>query len=58
MVRCGECGREAELDEAWAWSTAQPDPGTESTDDPIVLCDTCTRTHARSIEAKLDHEWW
>jgi hypothetical protein len=25
---------------------------------PIVLCDTCTREHLRSIEAKLDADWF
>jgi len=24
----------------------------------VVTCTECTRTHARSIEAKLDPEWW
>ena len=25
---------------------------------PKVYCDTCAREHLRSIEAKLDSEWW
>ena len=36
----------------WTWSVGRDD-GRET-----VLCDVCTREHARSIEAKLDAEWW
>jgi hypothetical protein len=25
---------------------------------PKVYCETCSRAHLRSIEAKLDSEWW
>ncbi len=56
---CAGCGREPRPDEPigagdvpWTWSTAV-DEGTTT-----VLCDACTREHARSIEAKLDAEWW
>jgi hypothetical protein len=24
----------------------------------VWVCDRCARTHLRSIEAKLDREWW
>ncbi|WP_111766240.1 hypothetical protein [Nakamurella deserti] len=24
----------------------------------VWVCDRCARTHLRSIEAKLDQEWW
>ena len=32
----------------------------ESLDGPRTkwICDTCTRTYVRAIEAKLDQEWW
>lgn len=25
---------------------------------PVWTCDTCSRTHLRSIEGKLDSSWW
>jgi len=25
---------------------------------PLNLCEACTRVNVRSIEAKLDREWW
>ena len=59
-VRCSMCGRAA-------------DPATEG-DPPLGwcadlvearggqrtrwICPACTRLHVRSIEAKLDQEWW
>ena len=58
-VECAACGRSPNDDEPdgaggvpWTWSTAQEDGGTS------VLCDECTREHARNIEAKLDPDWW
>ncbi len=58
-VECAGCGRSPVVDEPvgangvpWTWSTAQDDEQTS------VLCNECTREHARSIEAKLDAEWW
>ena len=32
----------------------------ESIDGPHTrwICDECTRHYVRSIEAKLEHEWW
>ena len=58
-VECAACGRSPKVDEPdgaggvpWTWSTAQEDGQTS------VLCDHCTREHARSIEAKLDADWW
>lgn len=57
-VRCADCGRTPRPDETpgasdvpWTWSTG----GGDQRD---VLCDGCTRQHARSIEAKLEPEWW
>jgi hypothetical protein len=56
---CAGCGRTPRADEPlteaglpWTWSVGRDD-GHET-----VLCDACTREHARSIEAKLDAEWW
>ena len=57
---CAACGRSPAVDEAvgaggvpWTWSTAQEEDGQTT-----VLCQPCTREHARSIEAKLDADWW
>lgn len=56
---CSHCGRVAEPEVPSAqgipltWST-----GTDVTGERSVLCDGCVREHARSIEGKLDHEWW
>jgi hypothetical protein len=50
---CTVCGKTAETEDVpLGWST-----GVER-GRPVVVCDECTRTHARSIEAKLDSEWW
>jgi hypothetical protein len=50
---CSVCGTVADDDEVpLGWST-----GVER-GRPVVVCADCTRTHARSIEAKLDSEWW
>jgi hypothetical protein len=58
-VHCSGCGRPPGADEPvtdagtpWTWSVAR-DENAET-----VLCPHCAREHARSIEAKLDEEWW
>jgi hypothetical protein len=58
-VRCAGCERPPRPDEGlgadgipWTWSIGT-DQGRQT-----VLCDACIREHARSIEAKLDVEWW
>jgi hypothetical protein len=58
-VRCAGCGRPPRVDEPggpdgipWTWSIGT-DEGRRA-----ALCEGCTREHARSIEAKLDSEWW
>jgi hypothetical protein len=58
-VACAGCGRTPRVDEPvtgagmpWTWSTAR------DADRVTVLCDGCAREYARSIEAKLDAEWW
>lgn len=54
MERCAGCGREPEPDElTWAWSQERLEDGSV-----VILCPACAREHARSIEAKLDPEWW
>ncbi|MGQ0832411.1 MAG: hypothetical protein ACT4OV_12120 [Microthrixaceae bacterium] len=49
--RCGELG-DAGDDLPLGWSMATTRRGIEG------LCPTCTRSHVRDIEAKLDDEWW
>ncbi len=56
---CAGCGRTPRADEPptrsgvpWTWSVGRDDGLV------TVLCDACAREHARSIEAKLDAEWW
>ncbi|GAB3768308.1 hypothetical protein [Microlunatus parietis] len=57
MERCAECGREPEPDEPiWTWSQERLDDGNRT--QVLILCPACAREHARSIEAKLDAEWW
>ena len=58
-VTCAACGREPRQDERtgsadvpWTWSAASGEDGR------AVLCDSCTRQHAPSIEAQLDPDWW
>ena len=58
-TRCTGCGRLPRPDETagpvgvpWTWSIGTDDGG------QTALCDACIREHARSIEAKLDIEWW
>lgn len=54
MERCAGCGREPEPTEPiWIWSPERRDDGSL-----LILCPACAREHARSIEAKLDAEWW
>ena len=35
-----------------AWSLVSDERGSS------LLCDRCTREHARDIEGKLDEAWW
>ncbi|GAB3703863.1 hypothetical protein [Mariniluteicoccus flavus] len=53
-LACAGCGRRADGPTApWTWSRTTDDRGRES-----LLCETCVRTHARDIEAKLPDDWW
>ena len=50
-VACARCGQRADVPPA-TWSSEVGPQGVTR------LCDTCTREHLRSIEGKLDSEWW
>ncbi len=55
VVVCDLCGRspDAEPDDVpLTWVTSVENGGQR------VYCDSCARVHLRSIEAKLDAEWW
>lgn len=56
---CSGCGRRPGAGEPvtadgvpWTWSVDRAAGRTSA------LCPDCVREHARSIEAKLDAEWW
>ena len=53
MTTCDFCGRQ-EPDEAstLTWTTSVENGRKR------VYCDTCSRTHLRAMEGKLDHEFW
>ena len=53
MITCDHCGRQVETEvRALTW-TLSVERGRERR-----YCDDCSRTHLRSIEGKLDSEWW
>lgn len=52
---CSLCGARAPDDAParQAWTTeVDPERGA------VVICPDCTRQYLRSIEARLDQEWW
>ena len=49
---CARCGQQAQGGDTATWSTATGPEGTTR------LCGACTREHLRSIEARLDEQWW
>lgn len=53
VVACAVCGRTPEGDDVPPTWTVQTERGRRQ-----WVCDTCTREHLRSIEARLDTEWW
>ncbi len=55
MVTCAMCGKQAAAD-----SDEAPLTWMSSVENgrPRWFCDTCSRTHLRAIEGKLDSEWW
>ena len=51
-ARCGAFGTAPPDGLPVGWSLASSDRGVDR------LCAACTRENVRSIEAKLDEEWW
>ena len=51
-VTCDFCGTQAPEGETLTWTTSVEN-GRRRT-----FCDTCSRTHLRAMESKLDSEWW
>jgi len=49
---CDFCGRQGSGAEVLTWTTSVEN-GRRRT-----YCEECSRTHLRSIEGKLDSEWW
>lgn len=49
---CSLCGTQAETAAPLTWSSSHSPRGT------TWACTDCTRTHLRSVEAKLDEEHW
>lgn len=52
-MTCDFCGRRAEAEDVpLIWTTAVERGRLRH------YCDECSRTHLRSMESKLDSEWW
>lgn len=51
-MTCDLCGRQAEEAEALTWTTSVEQGRTRR------FCESCSREHLRSIEGKLDSEFW
>lgn len=49
---CAWCGRTEPDGPPLGWSVQASERGVQT------LCEACTRVNVRSIEAKLDSEWW
>jgi hypothetical protein len=51
---CSSCGTGAPADGTWrlTWTSGVERGRT------VWVCDRCSRQNLRSIEAKLDSEWW
>ena len=54
---CATCGTTPPDDDAAALARITWAHGVENGRD-VWTCDTCSRTHLRSIEGKLDSAWW
>ena len=53
MVTCSFCGAVSETDDPpLTWTSAVERGRT------VYFCDRCSRDHLRSMESKLDSEWW
>ena len=46
------CGTQAPEADTLTWTTSVVNGRAK------VFCDQCSRTHLRSIEGKLDSDWW
>lgn len=51
-VACGMCGTVVQGQPPLTWSTQSGPRGVTQ------VCQQCTRDNLRSIEAKLEQEWW
>ena len=51
-VTCDFCGRQAAVSETLTWSTSVEQRRMKR------YCDTCSREHLRSMEGKLDSDFW
>ena len=51
-VTCDFCGTQAPDGETLTWTTSVENGRRRA------FCDTCSRTHLRAMESKLDSEWW
>lgn len=49
---CTVCGSTVEGEPPLTWSVSTGPRGR------TLTCERCTREHVRSIEAKLDEQWW
>lgn len=52
MQTCSLCGTTADDAEALTWTTSVENGRRR------VFCDECSSSHLRSIEGKLDSDWW
>ena len=51
-LTCDLCGAEAPVGTTLTWTTAVENGLRRA------FCDTCSRTHLRAMEGKLDSAWW
>ncbi len=51
-VTCDFCGAQAPEAETLTWTTSVENGRRR------MFCDTCSRTHLRAMEGKLDSAWW
>ncbi|WP_188779146.1 hypothetical protein [Marmoricola endophyticus] len=52
MIACAHCGRVVAEPPPLTWTSATEHGRLRH------FCDRCSRDHLRSMEAKLDSEWW
>lgn len=52
MRTCDMCGTQADEADTLTWTTSLEN------DRNRVYCTDCSRIHLRSIEGKLDSQWW